>query len=737
MRTTRRCKKKRQKIQKMIAKKNKIKNKTKEIIKSGENGPKQSWFFSPMAKRMYIFVLTLAVVVVMLAYDFTPNINIEAGRPAPRTIKANRNLEFEDPAITEENMLRNEAAVEDAYAYDADALTGENGTLYSIRYFFNLAGIVQKKTERTFEEKVDYLNNLTGNRYPASVISIALRLSVEERELLNTRTQDIAREVMRQAIRPNELDLARQQAADMARDDDIPPDYIPLAISVLEQNIQPTAVFNPEATQRARLEARMDTPPAMVTILEGQTIVYEGEIVSSEDIAILQRLGLMERDFNWKRFLYILFIAFTALYLFGFYIQKFNRNVYDNIKKLLLISIILVIFTGIIKVLTVLSSIHLPLWNYLFPVIAAAMLCTIIFDSRLAIMLAISMSAFLGIATDFDFSITVAYLLGAIFSTYLVSNISQRSTVMRAGFISSLMLGFLFLTVNLIGGELQNIALYTMLGVLNGIICAILTIGLLPFIESTFNIVTAMGLLELSHTDQPLLKELLISSPGTYNHSLLVGHLAENAAKAIGADALLVKVAALYHDLGKMKRPEYFYENQADIQNIHDRLNPSMSRNIIANHIKDGVEVAIKNKIPKKVIEIISQHHGNSVISYFYEKQKGMDAIKTANGSGNGLKGHFRYPSKKPQTREAAVLMLADSTEAAIRSIDKMTPKKIEQMVSDIVEDKINDGQLSEANITLKEIEKVKNSLIDGLISIHHSRITYPEPAKESVEARK
>ncbi|MDZ7838776.1 MAG: HDIG domain-containing protein, partial [Actinomycetota bacterium] len=248
--------------------------------------------------------------------------------------------------------------------------------------------------------------------------------------------------------------------------------------------------------------------------------------------------------------------------------------------------------------------------------------------------------------------------------------------------------------------------------------------------------VTAMGLLELSHTDQPLLKELLITAPGTYNHSLLVGHLAENAAKAIGADALLVKVAALYHDLGKMKRPEYFYENQAEIENIHDRLNPSMSRNIIANHIKDGIEVAIKNKIPKKVIQIISQHHGNSLITYFYEKQKGMEAVKSNNDSSSSLKGHFRYSSKKPQTREAAILMLADSTEAAVRSIDKMTPKKIEQMVNDIVEDKIADGQFSEANITLKEIEVVKNSLVDGLISIHHSRIIYPEPAKESVEAK-
>jgi putative nucleotidyltransferase with HDIG domain len=199
---------------------------------------------------------------------------------------------------------------------------------------------------------------------------------------------------------------------------------------------------------------------------------------------------------------------------------------------------------------------------------------------------------------------------------------------MKGGFFSSLFLAFLFLIANLIGGDPKTIALYFVLGIVNGVISAIITIGLLPFIESSFRIVTAMGLLELSHTDQPLLKELLINAPGTYNHSLLVSHLSESCANAIGADALLVKVAALYHDLGKMKRPEYFYENQQNVENIHDRLNPSMSKNIIANHIKDGIEIAIKNKIPKKVVEIISQHHGNSVITYFYKKQKNIELMK-------------------------------------------------------------------------------------------------------------
>lgn len=698
-------------------------------------------FRSKIAQRIYIFILTLGLVVVSLSYNYAPDIGIELGKPSPRTVKATRNIEFEDVEKTEEDRNKNEAEVEDIYVYDIDVLSGEEGALYQIRYFYLLTGIVQKKEDKTFEEKIDYMNNLLGGQYTNSVISLALDLTASDLNLLMSRSQDIAREVMKEEIKPTELDIAKNRAINLARaDDDIKDEYIPIITSVLENNIKATAVFDPVATEKARMEARLNTSPHIVSVLEGQTIVFEGEIVNEADILVLTQLGLFQTGFNWKRLLYIFFISSTVLFLFGFYIFKFNLSIFDNTKKLVINSLLIVIFTVMIKALTILSSIHLNFWNYLFPVIAASLISTILFNPRMAMMLTICLGIFAGITTDFDFSLAIAYILGGIFSTYMVSKVSQRSAVMRAGFLSSLILAFLFLTINLIGGQLETIVLYTVLGLVNGIICAVIAIGLLPFIESSFNVVTAMGLLELSNTDQPLLKDLLMSAPGTYNHSILVGHLAENAAKAIGADSLLVKVAALYHDLGKMKRPEYFYENQSNIENIHDRLNPSMSRHIISNHIKDGLELARKNKIPKKVLNIISQHHGNSIITYFYKKQKDKEEATNGNNVSNGLKEHFRYPSKKPQSKEAAILMLADSTEAAVRSIEKVTPKKIEQMVNDIFDDRLKDGQLSETSITLKEIDTVRKTIIDGLISIYHSRVSYDDESavktKEEFEGR-
>ncbi|GAH94168.1 unnamed protein product [marine sediment metagenome] len=357
-------------------------------------------------------------------------------------------FEFEDVEKTEEDRNKNEAEVEDVYVYDINVLSGEEGALYQIGYFYLLTGIVQKKEDKSFEEKVDYMTNLLGNQYSGSIISMALNLSVDDLNLLLTKTQDIAREIMKEEIKPTEVDFARSEASRLVEaDKDIKPENIPVITNVLEKNILPTAAFNPAATEEARKEARLNTSPHMVTIIEGQTIVFEGEIVNDTDIFILTKLGLLQTGFNWKRLLYIFFISSVILILFGFHIYKFNLNIFNNTKKIVITALLVIIFTALTKILTILSSIHLNFWNYLFPIIAASLICTILFNAPMAIMLTVCLGIFAGIATDFDFSLAIVYILGGVFSTYMVSKVSQRSAVMKAGFISSLVLAFLFLTI--------------------------------------------------------------------------------------------------------------------------------------------------------------------------------------------------------------------------------------------------------------------------------------------------
>ena len=713
-----------------------IKYQTKEIINpdNAKNNPdnffiKYFSFRSSTAKRLYLFVLTFVLVVGILSYNFTPDLGIKLGEASPKTLKANKSIGFEDTVKTEEDRNRREVEVEDVYIYNTQVLNGPEGVLYQIRYFFQLVKIVSKKDFESIEEKIEYLSNLTQNEYSNENLRAALLLDFEENSLIMNEAINVTKVIMKENIKPNDVDGKKIEAAKIIEiNSAIKPSIKPLVASVLQKNIKPTAIFDPAATENARNQARLSTPPHIVNIAEGQTVINEGDIVNGTDILVLTKLGLLNIGFNWKIFAFISLINIVVFLLFYTYIFKFNKNIFKNVKKLLITSTIIIIFIALAKLFTILTSLHLNLWVYLFPLLAASMVCSIIFDPRVAIMMSMILAVNFGIAANFDYQLSLIYFFGGIFSAFMVSNLSQRNSIMKGGFISSLFLAFLFFISNLIGGDLRTIALYTVLGVVNGVISAIITIGMLPFIESTFRIVTAMGLLELSHTDQPLLKELLINAPGTYNHSMLVSHLAESSANAIGADSLLVKVAALYHDLGKMKRPEYFYENQLNIENIHNKLNPSMSKNIISNHIKDGVEIAIKNNIPKKVIEVISQHHGNSVITYFYKKQKNMENDRLLSSNPDAImEGHFRYPAKKPQTKEAAILMLADVSEAAVRSIDKITLKKIEQMVNDIIKSKIDDEQLSEADITIKEINIVKNTLIDGLMSIYHSRISYQD----------
>ncbi|HOO12946.1 MAG TPA: HDIG domain-containing protein, partial [Bacillota bacterium] len=262
-------------------------------------------------------------------------------------------------------------------------------------------------------------------------------------------------------------------------------------------------------------------------------------------------------------------------------------------------------------------------------------------------------------------------------------------------------------------------------GLLNGIFAAIFTVGTLPAWENLFGIITPLKLLELSNPNQALLKTLLMEAPGTYHHSIIVGNLAEHAAQKIGANPLLARVGAYYHDIGKIKRPYFFTENQIAMDNPHEKITPSLSTLIITSHVKDGVELAKQNKLPGVITDIIKQHHGDSVVSYFYHKAKqGENAGKVNMDS-------FRYEGPRPQTKEAAIVMLADSVEAAVRSMTDHSPGKIEGMVRKIIKEKLESGQLEESDLTLKDLDIISDAFLDILGGIFHKRIEYPELEKD------
>ena len=399
-----------------------------------------------------------------------------------------------------------------------------------------------------------------------------------------------------------------------------------------------------------------------------------------------------------------------------FYLKKASFRMFLNLGLL----ITLMIFTtNAIVHYTALSTFYIP-------VAGMAMLVMLLFnDLQIAFIMSFVFSILVSLIVGGDFGMMLIFFIGSLAGVYSVRGSRTRGQLMIAGLIVSVThLICLFLLhphFNLLfQNHFTHQQFYPL--IINGFIGVILVLGTLKVFESLFCVLTNYSLLELSDFNQPLLKRMVIEAPGTYHHSILVSNLSETAADAIGANALLTRVGGYYHDIGKMVKPEYFTENQLIGGNKHDNIEPTMSRLVILNHVKEGIELAKKNNLNQAIIDFIPQHHGTSIIHFFHQK-----AIEASEGGKHIDESDFRYPGPKPQMRETAIVLLADSVEGAVRSLDEANPKKIEEMVKKIINNKFIDGQLDECNLTLKEIDKISSTFIRVLSAMYHGRIKYPE----------
>ncbi len=328
-------------------------------------------------------------------------------------------------------------------------------------------------------------------------------------------------------------------------------------------------------------------------------------------------------------------------------------------------------------------------------------------------------------------SFLLVIFLSGVTGIYFLSNLRRQSDLLRAGILVSLVAGVVtFFSHSLLSSTFSDVFLQSAAGLGGGLISGIATIGALPFLESAFRITTNLRLLEMANPHHPLLQELMVKAPGTYNHSVIVGNLAERAAQEVGANPILVRVGTLYHDIGKLKRPIFFVENQVGAENPHDKTNPTLSHLIITSHVKYGIEIAKKFSLPKKIIDIIQEHHGTSILYYFFEKAKEQGLEEEVSAE------NFRYHGRKPQTKEAALIMLADSVEAAARTLVKPSPARLEQLIRRIITERLEDGQLDESHLTLGDLEKITEVFKSVLVSTYHARIDYPS-VKGLVKAEK
>jgi putative nucleotidyltransferase with HDIG domain len=500
-----------------------------------------------------------------------------------------------------------------------------------------------------------------------------------------------------------------------------------VVVELVQRFVRANQELNQDATARAQQDAREAVAPVEQTYARGQTVVRDGQVVGPLEIEALEALGLRNPELDWQSVAAAALLSFTLIGVLAAFIWHFDRPLLYRDRRVILLS-------GLIIVSVVAARMIIPgrpLWAYIFPLPAVSMLLAILIDAQLALAVGVILSILLAWIAGQSLEIGAIALVGTMVGGMAVWRRERLIAYFVAGGEVALVMIAAYLAFFL-ASRTDDLGLLSIVGfelTVNGVLSSLLVVGSFALLGRMFGILTTVQLLELANPTQPLLRRLLTEAPGTYHHSIMVGNLAERAAEVIGADSLLVRVAAYYHDIGKLERPWAFIENQADTNaNVHDSLDPQQSAQIIAAHVTDGVRLAEKYRLPARIREMIPQHHGTRMISFFYQQasERTTDSVDAA---------LFTYPGPRPQSREAAILMLSDSTEAAARAARDHSREAIEQLVDRIIRQRLEEGQFDDCNLTLRDLTRIKQSFVTLLTGIYHPRIPYPPSTSTQPQA--
>ena len=532
--------------------------------------------------------------------------------------------------------------------------------------------------------------------------------------------------VMTKRISADEVENAKKRVEEELKYTTLNDELKLAAIELGRYAVIQNEFYDPNATEELRQQAAEKVEP--VKILQGQIIAEEGELINQDIFRQLKLVGLINNNHSYKPLIGLIVLITISLSAIYYYFHQMKSLPEKRQTALLLYGIIFILSIFIMKIISILQVFSFEGIGYIFPAAMSGMLIKILIDEKLAIFMSILLAVCgsilfnEGITGTLNFSVGIYILFSSIAAILFLNSQNRRSKIFQSGsfaaMINVLTIGALMLLPN---GQYSGMeyGYYLITALVSGISSAVLTVGLLPFFEASFGILSSIRLIELSNPNHPLLRKILMEAPGTYHHSVMVANLAESACEAIGANGLLARVGSYYHDIGKTKRPNFFIENQINHDNPHDRLPPDKSAHIIIAHVIDGAAILKKYHMPKEIIDIAEQHHGTTLLKFFYHR-----ALQSESDC---KEDQFRYPGPKAQTKESAIVGIADSVEAAVRSLSQPTPEVIESLVKKIVAERLEDGQLNECDITMREIETVSHALCETLKGIFHSRIEYPE----------
>ncbi|BDU82968.1 HD family phosphohydrolase [Clostridium perfringens] len=666
-------------------------------------------------KKIILYIITFIVLYCTLMTGIiTRKYDLKVGDIPKSDIKAHR--EIIDESATEARKKEAEEKVDKQYSLRTDV---QKQSEEKIKGFFSSVEkvLAQDKPE---EEKAKLIPRAPFKITDAQANKIASMNEQSTKKLESVCIDGLNKAYEAPIEDGNEQDLkeAKKEYTDFISSSDLSDSEKAIALNFVNV-VEPNFFYDKEKTDELIKETLKQVPPVMIK--KNQIVVSEGEPVTAHQLELLGTLGLLS-DSASALYIYIALgvLVIIVMYLQYGYIHKYYPAINKEFSKIVMISILNVFPVILARLFGMMS-------NYIIPLACMPMLITLLLNYKISLVFSMLNVILIGGAVGFNPNIIILAILNVVLGGTLLRKMQQRNDILYSSITVAVLSSILTFSVGtLTTNNFMEILADSTFAAAGAILSGILTIGVLPFFESTFDIVTNAKLLELSNPNNPLLKKLLMEAPGTYHHSILVANLAELAAEKVGGNPLLARIGAYYHDVGKTKRPYFFRENQFGKKNPHDRLKPEVSSKIIISHVKDGSELAKEYNLPKTIHDFIVTHHGETLVKYFY--------LTVKNNSENPeevKEEDFKYPGPKPMSKEQGIVMLADSTEAAVRSINEPTEEKIEKMVNNIIDDKLASGQLDNCDLTLRDISKIKKCFLKALNGIHHERIEYPDDNKK------
>ena len=680
----------------------------------------------PGTRRSIFFILlvlaTSSVAYLAVAYSLASALSgpdVKAGQVAAQDVLAPRTASYESEILTEQQ--REQAARLVSPIYTSTDLSIARQQVDLLRDVLAYISSVRADAFASTEQKLSDLTALQDIKLRQDTALKILPLTDARWQVIQQEAISVLEQTMRTTIREDRVEEARRGVP--ARISlSLPEEQAAIVAELVTAFVTPNSLFSQELTDEARQDARDAVEPVSRSFVTGETIIQRGRVVTDLDIETLQELGLLEKGDPLQEQLGVAGVVLLALLAGGVIIAR-RTTLLLQPRSLTLVTLLFLIFLVSAR-LTIPGHTVLP---YLFPLAAFSLTLSTLFGVELALMLILP----LGILTTYGLpnalDLFFFFLMSAIFGVFALGRAQRISAFLRAGLASTLAGALTVIAYRLTGSlETDLLGMTTLIGAaaFNGMISAVLAVILQYLLAEFVGLTTPLQLMDLSRPDHPLLQFILRRAPGTYQHSLQVANLAEQAAEQINADALLTRVGALYHDSGKAINPAFYIENQiAGAANPHDDLEPTTSAAIIIRHVTDGLELAQKYRLPQRIRDFIGEHHGDSITRYQYGK-----ALEAAHNGEEALDPeNFRYPGPRPRSRETAILMLADSSEATTRAKNPPNEEELRKVIRQVVTSRLEEGQLDDTNLTLRDLNTIIDSFTATLKGVFHPRIEYPK----------